>query len=204
MRIFIFYILALVWCEIAMGASLPKQCPDAHVTDLQGVMPADSLRALNTQLRQFEQQTRHRIMVVVTDTVQANRLGEKPAERLLRDWHLDKQRALLLLVVETAPHTRSKAYIAVGEPLAERFPYLFCKHLCSDRVVGPVYDGHTHYYALTHALPLMQGVMQGTYSAEQYHRYRAGKGWIWMVAAGAVMLLLMIILPKTKAERAAE
>lgn len=185
-----------------MAASLPEKCPEHFVTDLQGVMPADSLKALDAQLRQYEQRTGNRIMVVVTDTLQANTLGKKPAEQLLRNWHLASERALLLLIVQTAPNTRSKAYIAVGTPFAERFPYLFCKHLCSDRVVGPVYDGHSHFFALSHVLPIIQGVMEGTYSADQYHLYRAGKGWMWIVGAGVLILLLMIILPKTKAEKA--
>ncbi|MGM9869298.1 MAG: TPM domain-containing protein [Sodaliphilus sp.] len=204
MRTIVHLILAFAWCQIAMAAPLPEKCPKHFVTDLQGVMAADSLKALDAQLRQYEQRTGNRIMVVVTDTLQATPLGDKPAERLLRDWHLGSERALLLLIVQTSPDTRSKAYIAVGTPFAERFPYLFCKHLCSDRVVGPVYDGHTHYYALTHTLPLIQGVMEGSYSAEQYHLHRAGKGWMWIVAAGVVILLLMIILPKTKAEKAAK
>lgn len=199
-RFFAFILPLLLSHTLAFAASrpLPKACPPHYVVDLLGVLPADSLQVLNDSLHHYHATSGNRIVVVLTDTLQTSGMGKWPARQLLRKWLPTDSKAVMLLIMHTAPNTRSKVSIAAGKALEAKFPPLFAKHLGTDKVAGSIYDGHSHYYAITRALPYLKGAISGTFSAEKYEFERKGKKWIWFLAAGTLLLLIATLWPTGK------
>ncbi|MDO4511595.1 MAG: TPM domain-containing protein [Bacteroidales bacterium] len=186
---------ALSWLTASAAVAPPKGC---FVADRVGALHPDTLRALDDSLRTYHSATGNRIVVAIMDSSMVCGGVEESARQLVKQWGLSRDRAALLLVLKPRTTGRPRAYVAPSEVLKPRFARMFCRHLGSDKVAGPIYDGHTYYHGITNGLPYIKCVMEGRFTAEDYRVERAGRWWPWYIAAGVALLLVAAFFPRRR------
>ena len=170
--------------NFAHASSLPPLCTNQCVVDMVGVMPADTAKLLNDSLMRYYSATNAKILVAVADTSLARPHAEAYAAQILKNWNLNQQKSVLILITKTK---------------ADEFPTVFCKHLSIDRLEKPVCDnGESYYHGICNMLPYIKGVIAGTYTDADYRKARAGKGWQAYLVAGTLLILIAVFYPKSK------
>ena len=177
-------LMAMVLCGVmavanfAHASSLPPLRTDQCVVDMVGVMPADTAKLLNDSLMRYYSATNAKILVAVADTSLERLHAEAYAAQILKNWNLNHQKSVLILIAKAKTDEFPIVVMAVSDQLRDQFPRVFCKHLSIDRLEKPVCDnGESYYHGICNMLPYIQGVIAGTYTDADYRTARAGKGW---------------------------
>lgn len=201
-------LMAMVLCGVmavanfAHASSLPPLRTDQCVLDMVGVMPADTAKLLNDSLMHYYSATNAKILVAVADTSLERLHAEAYAAQILKNWNLNHQKSVLILIAKAKTDEFPIVVMAVSDQLRDQFPRVFCKHLSIDRLEKPVCDnGESYYHGICNMLPYIQGVIAGTYTDADYRTARAGKGWQAYLVAGALLILLAAFYPKSKKHR---
>ena len=164
-----------------------------------GVMPADTAKLLNDSLMRYYSATNAKILVAVADTSLARLHAEAYAAQILKNWNLNQQKSVLILIAKTRTDEFPIVVMAVSDQLHDQFPRVFCKHLSIDRLEKPVCDnGESYYHGICNMLPYIKGVIAGTYTDADYRKARAGKGWQAYLVAGTLLILIAAFYPKSK------
>lgn len=201
-------LMAVVLCGVmavanfAHTSSLPPLRTDQCVVDMVGVMPTDTAKLLNDSLMHYYSATNAKILVAVADTSLARLHAEAYAAQILKNWNLNHQKSVLILIAKAKTDEFPIVVMAVSDQLRDQFPRVFCKHLSIDRLEKPVCDnGESYYHGICNMLPYIQGVIAGTYTDADYRTARAGKGWQAYLVAGALLILFAAFYPKSKKHR---
>lgn len=196
--------MAVVLCGVfavanfAHASSLPPLRSGQCVVDMVGVMPADTAKLLNDTLNSYYRTTGSKILVAVVDTALYRLETEAYAAAIMKNWKLNHQSAVLILVTKGKEEMWPTVAMAVSDQFRDQFPRVFCKHLGIDRFEKPVCDGLSYYRGICNMLPFIQGVIAGTYTDADYRTVRAGKGWQAYLVAGALLILIAAFYPKSK------
>lgn len=197
--------MAVVLCGVmavanfAHASSLPPLRTDQCVVDMVGVMPADTAKLLNDSLMRYYSATNAKILVAAADTSLERLHAEAYAAQILKNWNLNHQKSVLILIAKTKADEFPTVVMAVSDQLRDQFPRVFCKHLSIDRLEKPVCDnGESYYHGICNMLPYIQGVIAGTYTDADYRTARAGKGWQAYLVAGALLILFAAFYPESK------
>lgn len=188
--------------NFAHASSLPPTSHRQCVVDMVGVMPTDTAKLLNDSLMRYYSATNARILVAVADTSLERLHAEAYAAQILKNWNLNHQKTVLILIAKAKTDEFPIVVMAVSDQLRDQFPRVFCKHLSIDRLEKPVCDnGESYYHGICNMLPYIQGVIAGTYTDADYRTARAGKGWQAYLVAGALLILFAAFYPKSKKHR---
>lgn len=200
--------MAMVLCGVmavanfAHASSLPPLRTDQCVVDMVGVMPADTAKLLNDSLMRYYSATNAKILVAAVDTSLERLHAEAYAAQILKNWNLNHQKTVLILIAKAKSDEFPIVVMAVSDQLRDQFPRVFCKHLSIDRLEKPVCDNsESYYHGICNMLPYIQGVIAGTYTDADYRTARAGKGWQAYLVAGTLLILLAAFYPKSKKHR---
>lgn len=184
-------------CSSAMRAADSAFAPRL-VNDLVGAFHPDSAARLQQELLNYEKTTGNVIAVTVVDSLTMPRHVSVVAENVLRSLHSAPRPTVVIAIQMLSENKRPEVFLLPSGQLAARFPRKFARNLCTDKVRGPIYDGHSVEYAIRNVLPYVKGVMEGTYTAEDYRVARTGKWWQWYIGAGIALILVAILFPRRK------
>lgn len=188
--------------NFAHASSLPPLRTNQCVVDMVGVMPADTAKLLNDSLMRYYSATNAKILVAAADTSLERLHAEAYAAQILKNWNLNHQKSVLILITKAKTDEFPIVVMAVSDQLHDQFPRVFCKYLSIDSLEKPVCDnGESYYYGICNMLPYIQGVIAGTYTDADYRTVRAGKGWQAYLVAGVLLILLAAFFPKSKKHR---
>lgn len=186
-------------CSSAMRAADSAFAPRL-VNDLVGAFHPDSAARLQQDLLDYEKTTGNVIAVAVVDSVSMPRHVSVVAEDVFRTIHSAQKPTVVIAIQMLGENKRPEVFLFPSPQLASRFPRKFARNLCTDKVRGPIYDGHSVEYAVRNVLPYVKGVMEGTYTADDYRVARTGKWWPWYIGAGIALILVALLFPHRKKE----
>lgn len=197
-KILLATIVSLVgFCSSAMRAA-DSALSSTRVSDLIHAINPDSAARLQQELLNYEKTTGNVIAVTVVDSLTMPRHVSVVAENVLRSLHSAPRPTVVIAIQMLGENKRPEVFLLPAGQLAARFPRKFARNLCTDKVRGPIYDGHSVEYAIRNVLPYVKGVMEGTYTAEDYRVARTGKWWPWYICAGIALILVAILFPRRK------
>ena len=172
------------------------------VNDYSGILSTEQASTLEQRLVAFNDSTSNQILVVITPTLGGDD-ENAVAQRIGQTWGVGQQEfnngVVILIKSKTEEENWGAVAISTGYGVEGALPDLFCKRIIDDEMLSPLGDGN-YYKALTSALDIIEPVLAGEYSYEQYRKDERREG---LIALGVLVLFfaLAIILVIIHAKR---
>lgn len=171
------------------------------VNDYSGILSEQQRTTLEQRLVAFNDSTSNQILVVITPTLGGDD-ENAVAQRIGQTWGVGQEEfnngVVILIKSKSEDENWGAVAISTGYGVEGALPDLFCKRIVDDHMLSPLGDGD-YYKALTAALDLIEPVLAGEYSYEQYRKDERRKGLIALgvfVLFFAALIILAIIHAK--------
>ena len=197
-------ILAIVLALLCAGSLQAQWLPEKTnrlVNDYAGVLSDAEASALEQRLVAFNDSTSNQVLVVVTPTLGGDD-ENAVAQRIGQTWGVGQQEfnngVVILIKSKTDEENWGAVAISTGYGVEGALPDLFCKRIIDDHMLTPLGEGE-YYKALTAALDIIEPVLAGEYSYEQYRKEERREGFIALgvfVAFLALVVILVVISAK--------
>ena len=172
------------------------------VNDYSGRLSTEQVATLEQRLVAFNDSTSNQILVVITPTLGGDD-ENAVAQRIGECWGVGQEDfsngVVILIKSKSDDENWGAVAIATGYGVEGALPDVFCKRIIDDEMLSPLGDGN-YYKALTSALDIIEPVLAGEYSYEQYRKDERREG---LIALGVLVLFfaLAIILVIIHAKR---
>lgn len=200
--------LLVVWLALPMAVRaewLPEKS-NRLVNDYSQILSEQECAMLEQRLVAFNDSTSNQVVVVITPTLggdDENAVAQRIGER----WGVGQEEfnngVVILIKSKTSDENWGAVAIATGYGAEGALPDLFCKRIIDDRMLDRLGDGR-YYEALTAALDIIEPVLAGEYSYEQYRNDERREGLIALgvfVAFIALVIIVTIIYAKRHPEQ---
>ena len=161
------------------------------VNDYSGVLSAEQANTLEHRLVAFNDSTSNQILLVITPTLDGDD-ENAVAQRIGQQWGVGQQEfnngVVILIKSKTPDENWGAVAISTGYGVEGALPDIFCKHIIDERMLSPLGDGE-YYRAIKAALDIIEPVLAGEYSYEQYRKDERREG---MIALGVLVFFIAI------------
>lgn len=163
------------------------------VNDYSLALNEQQRESLEQRLVAFNDSTSNQIVIVITPTLDGDD-ENAVAQRIGEHWGVGQadfnNGVVILIKSKTEEENWGAVAIATGYGAEGVLPDVFCKHIIDDQMLSSLGEGD-YMGALTAALDIMEPVLAGEYSYEQYRQDERRKG---VIALGAFVLFLAIVI----------
>lgn len=185
--------LILLMFPLALHAEWLPEKSNRLVNDYSGVLSESERNSLEQRLVAFNDSTSNQILVVINPTLEGDD-ENAVAQRIGERWGVGQDEfnngVVILIKSKSEEENWGAVAIATGYGAEGALPDVFCKHIIDERMLTPLGEGD-YYKALTEALNLIEPVLAGEYSYEQYRKDERRAG---LVALGVFVLFIAIVL----------
>ena len=189
-KIVLFLLLAL---PLAAWAEWLPTKTNRLVNDYSQILTEEQRNTLEQRLVDFNDSTSNQILVVITPTLGGDD-ENAVAQRIGQQWGVGQQEfnngVVILIKSKTDDENWGAVAISTGYGAEGALPDVFCKRIIDDHMLLPLGDGE-YYHALTAALDVIEPVLAGEYSYEQYRKDERREGFI---ALGVFVLFIALAL----------
>ena len=203
LRIAIKYaLLMLLALPLTAQAEWLPEKSNRLVNDYSQILSVTDRETLEQRLVAFNDSTSNQILIVITPTLEGDD-ENAVAQRIGQRWGVGQQEfnngVVILIKSKTDEENWGAVAISTGYGVEGALPDLFCKRIIDDHMLSPLGDGN-YYRALTAALDIIEPVLAGEYSYDQYRKDERREG---LIALGVLVLFfaLAIILVFIHAKR---
>jgi len=178
---------------LAVHAEWTPERTNRLVNDYSQILSQEQVAALEQRLVAFNDSTSNQILVVITPTLEGDD-ENAVAQRIGQTWGVGQKEfdngVVILIKSKTEEEDWGAVAISTGYGVEGVLPDLFCQRIIDDQMLSPL--GNSDYYnALTAALDIIEPVLAGEYSYDQYRQDEQREG---MIALGIFVLFLAVIL----------
>lgn len=189
-------IFLLLLCAFGTAIAQTEWTPERTnrlVNDYSGVLSDSQREELEQRLVAFNDTTSNQILVVITPTLYGDD-EDAVAQRIGQRWGVGQQEfnngLVILIKSKTEEENWGAVAIATGYGVEGALPDIFCKHIIEDEMIPPLGEGE-YYRALVRALNVIEPVLSGEYSYEQYRRDERRAG---LISLGSMLLLIVVVV----------
>lgn len=193
LRIVRHIVLLLMLAPLAAMAQaewLPEKT-NRLVNDYSGMLTPSQQSELEQRLVAFNDSTSNQILVVITPTIGGDD-ENAAAQRIGQAWGVGQQEfnngVVILIKSKTEEENWGAVAISTGYGTEGALPDVFCKRIIDSHMLNRLGDGE-YYSAIVAALDIIEPVLAGEYSYEQYRKKERREGFI-----GLGVLMLFIVL----------
>ena len=178
-----------IFNSVQAQAEWTPQKSNRLVNDYSHMLTDEQADSLERRLIAFNDSTSNQIVIVITPTLGGD-ASWAAATRIGQTWGVGQQEfnngLVILIKSKTEEEPSGDVAIATGYGIEGALPDAFCKRIIDDYMVEPL--GKAEYYkALTEALDIIEPVLRGEYSYEQYKKDREGNPWIGLLVVLGVV-----------------
>ena len=188
--VLIFLLLPLT----AQAEWLPEKS-NRLVNDYSQILNATDRETLEQRLLAFNDSTSNQILIVITPTLEGDD-ENAVAQRIGQRWGVGQQEfnngVVILIKSKTEDENWGAVAISTGYGVEGDLPDLFCKRIIDDHMLSPLGDGN-YYRALTAALDIIEPVLAGEYSYDQYRKDERRKGMIALGLFGFFFTVIIVL-----------
>ena len=186
-------VLLFLLLPLAAHAEWLPEKSNRLVNDYSGILSTEQVATLEQRLVAFNDSTSNQILVVIIPTLGGND-ENAVAQRIGECWGVGQEDfsngVVILIKSKSDDENWGAVAIATGYGAEGTLPDIFCKHIVDDRMLSPL--GNADYYgALTAALDVIEPVLAGEYSYEQYRKDARREG---MIALGVFLFFIALAL----------
>lgn len=189
--IVILLLLAVTPAAFSQSEWTPKKS-NRLVNDYSHILTDEQLTSLEQRLVTFNDSTSNQIVIVITPTLYGD-ASWAVATRIGQAWGVGQKEfdngVVILIKSKSKDEPDGDVTIATGYGVEGALPDAFCKRIIDDHMIEPLGKGK-YYEALTEALDIIEPVLRGEYSYEEYKKKERGSALI-----GLLVVLGVIGLP---------
>ena len=175
-------LLAFLPAALSQSEWTPKKS-NQLVNDYSNILTNEQLTTLEQRLVTFNDSTSNQIVIVITPTLQGD-ASWAVATRIGQEWGVGQKEfdngVVILIKSKTPEEHDGDVAIATGYGIEGALPDAFCKRIIDDKMIEPLKEGH-YYEALVEALDIIEPVLRGEYSHDQYRKDERRKGLIGLL-----------------------
>ena len=191
LSIILMVLLAALPAALSQSEWTPKKS-NRLVNDYSHILTDEQFTSLEQRLVAFNDSTSNQIVIVITPTLH----GDAPwavAQRIGQSWGVGQEEfdngVVILIKSKTAEEPNGDVFIATGSGAEGALPDAFCKRIVDDHMIEPLGNGD-YYKALTEALDLIEPVLSGEYSYNQYKKDKQRNALVGLlIFVGAIALV---------------
>lgn len=183
----------LLFVPLAVRAEWLPEKTNRLVNDYSQILGSSQVEELEHRLVAFNDSTSNQILIVITPTLDGDD-ENAVAQRIGERWGVGQEEfnngVVILIKSKSEEENWGAVAIATGYGVEGALPDVFCKHIIDDEMLTPLGEGE-YYKALTQALNIIEPVLAGEYSYEQYRKDARREG---LIALGIFVLFIAIAL----------
>lgn len=189
-RIVLLLLLAL---PLAAHAEWLPEKSNRLVNDYSQILSEEQCNTLEQRLVAFNDSTSNQILIIITPTLGGDD-ENAVAQRIGEHWGVGQEEfsngVVILIKSKTDDENWGAVTISTGYGVEGALPDIFCKRIVDDHMLSPLGDGD-YYGALTASLDIIESVLAGEYSYEQYRKDERREV---MIVLGIFVLFIALVL----------
>lgn len=166
------------------------------VNDYSGALSTEQRATLEQRLVAFNDTTSNQILIIITPTLYGDEI-KAVGQRIGEKWGVGQEGfsngLVILIKSKTNDEPEGEVAIVTGYGFEGTLPDIFCRRIIDDHMIEPLGEGH-YYEALVQALNIIEPVVAGEYSYDQYKKEERINTLIGLgVSFGIIALIIVFI-----------